>query len=98
MAASFARQAPRSVLPYSLSTTSPQAPFLHVLIMERLAKDRRYKIINNRYQIEARDGEVIEARELTSAAALGELLDKVFNVRMPASVDEVFARVSNPPA
>ena len=76
------------------TSTNPNAPFLHVLIMERLAADRRHKLIGNRYVIEARDGELIEERVLHTPAALGKVLDQIFNVQMPTPVDELFARIS----
>jgi len=76
------------------TSTNPRAPFLHVLIMERLSRDRRYKLINQRFVTEVRDGEVIEERTIGSPEGLGQVLDAVFNVMPPAPLDVVFARIS----
>jgi N-hydroxyarylamine O-acetyltransferase len=76
------------------TSTNPKAPFLHVLIMERLGAEYRHKLINNRYLTEARDGEVVSETELATPMALGEVLEGVFNVKLPASMDELFARLS----
>lgn len=79
------------------TSTSPQAPFVHVLIMERLGTDRRHKLINNRYVVEARDGEVVSQRDLETPEALGEVLDTVFNIELPVSREDLLARVSGKP-
>jgi N-hydroxyarylamine O-acetyltransferase len=75
------------------TSTSPLTPFTSLLIMERLGADKRYKLINSRFIVEARDGEVAEERLLDSAEALGRVLDETFNVAPPAPVEEVFARI-----
>lgn len=76
------------------TSTSPQAPFVNVLIMERLSDDARYKLINNRYILEARDGEVVSETELSSPADLSKVLGGIFNVVLPATTEEVFRRLS----
>src|ERR1700722_12511642 len=38
------------------TSTSADAPFVNTLIMERLGSDKRYKLMNRRLTIEARDG------------------------------------------
>ncbi|TBW38262.1 arylamine N-acetyltransferase [Siculibacillus lacustris] len=76
------------------TSTSPKAPFLHVLIMERLGAEQRHKLINNRYVVEARDGEIIAERDLSTPAALGEVLEAVFDVQPPSSMEELFARIT----
>ncbi len=82
---------------YALSnwftSTSPEAPFVSRLIMERVAGGTRHKPIDRRYLIEARDGEVVAERPLDSADDLGRVLDETFNVTPPAPMEEVFARI-----
>lgn len=73
------------------ASTSPIPPFQHVLIVERLAAGRRHKLVNYRYVVEAREGEVLEERELDSAA-FGQVLDEVFGITPPVAADEVFER------
>eukprot|EP01037_Dinobryon_pediforme_P018143 gene18144-18389_t len=76
------------------TSTHPKAPFLHVLIMERLGADQRHKLVNTRYIVEARDGEIIAERDLATPAALGEVLQEVFKVQLPTSMEDLFARIS----
>lgn len=76
------------------TATSPQAPFLAFLIMERLTPAGRYKLINNRFIVEARDGQVVEERPIDSAADLARILDETFGVEPPAPVATVFERIS----
>ncbi len=77
------------------TSTHPSMPFLNVLIMERLSADRRYKLVNRRFAIEARDGEVAAERELGSAEELREVLDETFGVTPPVPVEEIFARTAD---
>ncbi len=77
------------------TSTSPQAPFLHVLIMELVSPTQRHKLINRRYAIEARDGKVVEEKNLESAAELGGILDRVFGVTPPGSIDSLFDRLAS---
>jgi len=74
------------------TSTSPNVPFVSTLIIERLASGRRYKLVNNRFIIETRDGEVAEDRVIDSADEFGRLLDETFHISPPASVQEIFAR------
>lgn len=78
------------------TSTNPAAPFLHVLIMERLTADKRYKLINTRFAIEARDGVVAEERVIGSPEELAQVLDVVFGVSFPVAIGAVFGRVSQP--
>ena len=75
------------------TSTSPLVPFLSTLIMERIGGDRRYKLTNRRFTIEARDGEVVVERPIDSADEFGRLLDETFDVLPPAPAEEVFARI-----
>lgn len=76
------------------TSTHPKVPFTNMLIMERLTGDKRFKLVNRRFMIETRDGEVSLERELGSAAELGQLLDETFNVSPPAPIEEIFGRIS----
>ena len=75
------------------TSTSPKAPFVHVLIMERVAPDRRHKLINRRYLIEARDGALVEERTLADADELAGVLDAVFGVTPPVPMEALFDRL-----
>jgi N-hydroxyarylamine O-acetyltransferase len=75
------------------TSTSPFAPFITMLIMERVSRDKRYKLINRRFVIEARDGEVAVERAIDSADALRQILDESFNITPPAPVEEIFVRL-----
>ena len=77
------------------TSTSPLAPFLSMLIMERVSSDKRYKLINRRFMIEARDGEVTVERSIGSADELHGILDETFNVTPPAPIEEIFARLGD---
>ncbi|MGP0061188.1 MAG: arylamine N-acetyltransferase family protein [Beijerinckiaceae bacterium] len=75
------------------TSTNPLAPFPHTLIIERVSSDRRYKLINRRFAIEAREGQVAVERSIDSAEELTRLLDETFNVTPPAPVEEIFSRI-----
>jgi N-hydroxyarylamine O-acetyltransferase len=63
--------------------------------MERVSSDERYKLVNRRLTIEARDGQVMSERSITSADELGAVLHEIFNVKPPASVEDVFNRIGS---
>jgi arylamine N-acetyltransferase len=63
-----------------------------MVIMERLMGDRRYKLVNNRFIVESRDGFVSEERVIDNAAEFGQILDKTFDIEMPIPVKELFAK------
>ena len=75
------------------TSTSSRAPFLSTLIMERLASDKRYKLVNNRFAVEGRDGLVCEERVIGSASEFGQILDEIFGVETPLPVEEIFAKL-----
>jgi N-hydroxyarylamine O-acetyltransferase len=75
------------------AATHPNAPFPHTLIMERVSSDNRSKLVNRRFTIEARDGQVAVERSIGSAAELRQVLDETFNVTPPAPIEEIFARI-----
>jgi N-hydroxyarylamine O-acetyltransferase len=77
------------------TSTNPLAPFLSMIIMERLSADKRYKLINRSFIIEERDGRVAAERLIDSADELRQVLDETFNVTPPAPIEEIFARVAS---
>ena len=76
------------------TSTSPLVPFTTHLVLERVSNDKRHKVVNRRYSIEARDGQVTVERLISSPDELGQILDEIFNVSPPAPVEEIFARIS----
>lgn len=79
------------------TSTSPFVPFGSLLIMERVGKGRRYKLINDRFIVEARDGEVEEERRIASSGELSQVLDETFNIVPPVPAEDIFARVCSQP-
>lgn len=75
------------------TSTSPQVPFISMLIIERVGPDKRYKLINRRFLIEARDGEVATEHSVASADELRSILGETFNVIPPVPVEEIFTRL-----
>jgi len=75
------------------TSTSPLVPFTSMLVMERVVSDKRYKLVNRRLRVEARDGEVISERLLDSAEELSRVIDQTFNVTPPTSVEEIFSQI-----
>jgi N-hydroxyarylamine O-acetyltransferase len=78
------------------ASTCPELPFVSTLILERVAGDRRYKLVNQRLTIEARDGELAEERAIGSADDLDRVLEQTFRITPPAPVEEIFARLPGP--
>ena len=74
------------------TSTSPLVPFTSRLILERIAGDRRYKLVNRVLSTELRDGEVASERTLRSAGELGEVLRDTFKVTPPVPVEQIFER------
>jgi len=77
------------------TSTSPLVPFISMLIMERVSSDKRFKLINRKFVIEARDGQVAVERSIDSAYELRQVLDETFNVTPPAPVEEIFIRIGD---
>jgi N-hydroxyarylamine O-acetyltransferase len=77
------------------TSTHPSAPFPNILILERVGADKRYKLMNRRFVVEARDGKVAHEELLGDAEALRQTLEETFNVVPPAPVEDVFARIAN---
>lgn len=75
------------------TSTSPNVPFTNVLIMERVSADKRYKLMNRRLTIEARDGHPAVERLIGNAEELRQLLDETFNMTPPVGAEEIFARL-----
>ncbi|NVN86500.1 MAG: arylamine N-acetyltransferase [Rhodopseudomonas sp.] len=76
------------------TSTSPAAPFLSNLIVERLSRDTRYKLVNRRFITEARDGRVVDERAITDAAELHRLLDETFRITPPAPIEQIFQNLN----
>jgi N-hydroxyarylamine O-acetyltransferase len=75
------------------TSTSPLVPFPSMLIMERLGRERRYKLINRTFLVEARDGEVVDERALGNADELRQVVDEAFDVVLPGPANEIFSRL-----
>jgi N-hydroxyarylamine O-acetyltransferase len=75
------------------TSTNPNVPFVGTLIMERLTRDRRYKLVNRRHIIEARDGQVVEERLIGNADEFARILEQTFHISPPASAAEIFERL-----
>ncbi|MGJ4897274.1 MULTISPECIES: arylamine N-acetyltransferase family protein [unclassified Bradyrhizobium] len=74
------------------TSTSPNVPATHTLMMERVEPGIRHKLVTRRYQRQARDGEVVEERVIESAAELGRVIDEIFRVTPPVPVEDIWAR------
>jgi N-hydroxyarylamine O-acetyltransferase len=74
------------------TSTHPSIPFTFMAVLERLAGDRRYKLVNRRLVVEARDGETVSERMIESAAELAQVIDEVFGVTLPVPAEDVWAR------
>jgi len=74
------------------SSTFPQAVFTQTLVMERLSLDRRYRLIDRRFVVEARGGEIIAERQTTTADELAGVIDEIFGVTLPVAAEEVWRR------
>lgn len=74
------------------TSTHPSMPFTSMVVMERLASDRRYRLVNRRLVIEARDGEVLSERPLETADEFGQVIDEIFGVTLPVAAEEVWRR------
>ncbi|MGJ5077561.1 arylamine N-acetyltransferase family protein [Bradyrhizobium sp. HKCCYLS3013] len=77
------------------TSTSPNVPATHTLMMERVEPRVRHKLVSRRYQRQARDGEVIEERIIETAGELGRLIDDIFRVTPPVPVEDIWARTSS---
>jgi N-hydroxyarylamine O-acetyltransferase len=77
------------------TSTNASAPFLSTLIMERLGSDKRYKPVNRRLTIEARDGEIVAERSIGSADELGQILEQTFKMTPPVPVEQIFNRLGS---
>lgn len=77
------------------TSTSPLVPFSSMLIMERLSSNKRYKLINRTFLIEARDGEVVAEHPITTPDELRQIIDESFNMTLPAPAEEIFKRLGD---
>ena len=76
------------------TSTSPLVPFINMLIVERVGSHKRYKLINRRFVIETRDGQVAVERVVSSAEELRQVLDEIFCIAPPAPVEDIFSKIS----
>jgi N-hydroxyarylamine O-acetyltransferase len=74
------------------TSTSPLVPFTTRLVIERIAGNQRFKLVNRLLSTEARDGEVVAERVLQNASELSEVMRDVFKVTPPVPVKEIFER------
>jgi N-hydroxyarylamine O-acetyltransferase len=74
------------------TSTNPTIPLTTRLIMERLAGNQRFRLVDRALTTEARDGEVISERTLASAGELGEALRNTFGITPPVPPAEIFER------
>ncbi len=75
------------------AATNPLAPFGATLILERVGTDKRYKLANRRFTVEARDGQVADQRAVRSADELRRILDEIFGVTPPIPIEDIFTRI-----
>jgi N-hydroxyarylamine O-acetyltransferase len=75
------------------AATHLAAPFSSTLIMERVSDEKRYKLVNRKFAIEARDGQPLDERALGSAAEMRQALEETFNIVPPVPVEQVFSRL-----
>jgi N-hydroxyarylamine O-acetyltransferase len=75
------------------TSTNPAAPFMSTLIMERLTRDRRYKLVDKRLIVQLRDGVVADERVIGNADEFGQILDQTFRISPPVPAQEIFARL-----
>ena len=74
------------------TSTSPLVPFTTRLVMERIAGNQRFKLVNRLLSTEARDGEVVAERVLQNASELSEVMRDAFKVTPPVRPEEIFER------
>jgi N-hydroxyarylamine O-acetyltransferase len=75
------------------TSTSLVPPFTSRLIMERLAGERRYKLVDRLFSTEARDGEVIAERTLGNASELSDVMRDIFKLTPPVAAEEIFSKI-----
>ena len=61
--------------------------------MERVSDDKRYKLVNRKFAIEARDGQRLDERTLGTAAEWQKTFEETFNVVPPVPAEQVFSRL-----
>jgi N-hydroxyarylamine O-acetyltransferase len=76
------------------TSTHPSIPFTSMAVMERLADDRRYRLVNRRLVTEKRDGELLSERMIETSAELAHIIDEVFGVTLPVPAEELWARTA----
>jgi N-hydroxyarylamine O-acetyltransferase len=74
------------------TSTNPFIPLTTRLIMERIAGNQRYRLVDRLLSTEARDGEVVAERMLQNAGELSEVMRDTFKVTPPVRPEEIFER------
>ncbi len=82
------------VLSNWFTATHSAPPFQRFLMIERIVGAERRKLVNRRYIVEGRDGEIISERTLADADELGRVLDETFGIAPPAPAAEIFSQAS----
>ncbi|MGJ4897275.1 MULTISPECIES: arylamine N-acetyltransferase [unclassified Bradyrhizobium] len=77
------------------TSTSPLTPFTSMLILERLTREARYKLVNRRLVIEARDGEVRSEQIIETPETLRSVIEEVFGLTLPVPVDVIWKRIES---
>jgi N-hydroxyarylamine O-acetyltransferase len=68
------------------TSTSPLVPFTtRLVIMERIAGNQRFKLVNRLLSTEGRDGQVVAERVLQNATELSEVMRDTFKVTPPVT-------------
>jgi N-hydroxyarylamine O-acetyltransferase len=74
------------------TSTHPASLFVGNLLMERLTEEARYSLFNTELTERRRGGETVK-RTLSSARELGDVLDGVFALTLPAPAADIWARL-----
>lgn len=80
------------VMANAYAPLNPMLPFLSNLVAERVTPGRRFKLINRKWLVEARDGEIIEEHAIASAQDLGQVLETQFRIRASVDIEEMYSR------
>lgn len=77
------------------TSTNPGSLFRNNLLAERLAPRARYSLFNSRLVTRTQDG--TEERVVSGPVELAEVIDRVFGITLPATPDEIWARLPTEP-
>jgi N-hydroxyarylamine O-acetyltransferase len=89
-------QEPQSPMDYEVAnwftSTHPRSRFRQNLMASRLVGDRRMNLLNRSLTIWS-DAGASQSETIESPAALGALLTDTFRLALPATADEIWARL-----